>query len=74
MRTKTAEDRKILDLIEPVAEALELSIVRIRLMGGQRRRLQVMAERPADHDITIDECTRLSRAISEVLEIGRAHV
>ena len=68
MRTKTAEDRKILDLIEPVAEALELSIVRIRLMGGQRRRLQVMAERPADHDITIDECTRLSRAISEVLD------
>jgi ribosome maturation factor RimP len=68
LRTKTAEDRKILELVEPVAEALGLSIVRVRLMGGQRRRLQIMAERPADHDIMIEECTRLSRAVSEVLD------
>ena len=68
MRTKTAEDRKILELLDPVAEAAGLAIVRLRLMGGERRRLQVMAERPADHDITIDECARLSRAFSQVLD------
>jgi ribosome maturation factor RimP len=68
VRTKTAEDRKILELLEPVAETLGLDIVRLRLMGGQTRRLQVMAERPADHDISIDECARLSRAFSQVLD------
>ncbi len=69
MRAKTAEDRALLELIDPVAESLGLAVVRVRLMGGtQRRRLQVMAERPADHDISVEECARLSRAISEVLD------
>jgi ribosome maturation factor RimP len=68
VRTKTAEDRKILELLEPVAETLGLDIVRLRLTGGERRRLQVMAERPTDHDISIDECARLSRAFSQVLD------
>ncbi len=38
-------------------------------MGGtQRRRLQIMAERPSDHDISVEECARLSRAVSEVFD------
>lgn len=68
VRTKTAEDRRVLELIEPVAESLGLAIVRVRLMGGEVRRLQIMAERPADHDITIQQCARLSRACSLVLD------
>lgn len=68
MRAKTAEDRALIALLDPVAEAMGLAIVRLRLMSGQRRRLQIMAERPADHDITIEECARLSRAVSEVLD------
>ena len=68
MRGKTQEDRQILELLDPVAEAAGYAIVRVRLMGGERRRLQVMAERPADGDMGIDDCTRLSRAVSEVLD------
>ncbi|MBU1324388.1 MAG: ribosome maturation factor RimP [Alphaproteobacteria bacterium] len=69
MKAKTVEDRALLELIEPVAESIGLAIVRVRLMGGTlRRRLQVMAERPSDHDIAVEECARLSRAISEVLD------
>ncbi|QBQ49321.1 ribosome maturation factor RimP [Brevundimonas naejangsanensis] len=69
MRAKTAEDRALLELIDPVAESLGLAVVRVRLMGGTlRRRLQVMAERQADHDISVEECARLSRAVSEVLD------
>ena len=69
MRAKTVEDRQILDLVDPVADSIGLSIVRVRLMGGTlRRRLQVMAERPSDHDISVAECARLSRAMSEVLD------
>ena len=69
MRAKTAEDRALIELLDPVAESLGLEIVRVRLMGGtQRRRLQIMAERPSDHDISVEECARLSRAVSEVLD------
>lgn len=69
MRAKTGEDRKLLELLEPVAEGLGLEIVRIRLMGGtQRRRLQIMAERPSDQEINVEECAALSRAVSEVMD------
>ena len=68
MRGKTQEDRQIIELLDPVAEAAGYAIVRLRLMGGERRRLQVMAERPSDGEMGIDDCTRLSRAISEVLD------
>ena len=68
MRAKTAEDRKILELIDPVAESQGVEIVRVRLMSGAVRRLQIMAEDPATHDFTINQCTRLSRAISAVMD------
>lgn len=68
MRGKTQEDRMLLDLLDPVAEAAGYELVRLRLMSGaQSRRLQIMAERP-DGEMNVEDCTRLSRAISEVLD------
>ena len=68
MRGKTSEDRQLLELLDPVAEAAGYEIVRLWLMGGATRRLQIMAERPEDGEMGIDDCTRLSRAVSEVLD------
>ena len=70
MRGKTPEDRSLLELLDPVAEAAGYAIVRLRLMGGgaKGRSLQIMAERPADGDMDISDCTRLSRAVSEVMD------
>ena len=70
MRAKTPEDRKLLELLDPVVEAHGFELVRLRLMGGTAsgRTLQIMAERPADGELGIDDCVRLSRAISEVLD------
>ena len=70
MRGKTPEDRQLLELLDPVAEAAGYGIVRLRLMGGgaRGRSLQIMAERPADGDMDIDDCARLSRAVSEVMD------
>lgn len=69
MRGKTAEDLRLLELLDPVAEAAGYDIVRLRLMGGEKqRRLQVMAERPSDGDMNVEDCARLSRALSEVLD------
>ena len=69
MRGKTAEDIKLLELLDPVAEATGYEIVRLRLMGGsETRRLQIMAERPSDGDMNVEDCARLSRAISEIMD------
>ena len=70
MRGKTPDDRRLLELLDPVAEAVGYDIVRLRLMGGERsgRTLQIMAERPADGDMGIADCTKLSRAISDVID------
>ena len=69
MRGKTAEDLKLLELLDPVSEAAGYAIVRLRLMGGtERRKLQIMAERPSDGDMNVEDCARLSRAISEIMD------
>jgi ribosome maturation factor RimP len=68
VRGKTSEDNQLLELLDPVADAAGYEIVRLRLMGGATRRLQIMAERPEDGEMGIDDCTKLSRAISEILD------
>jgi ribosome maturation factor RimP len=51
-----------------VAGAAGYEIVRLRLMGGDHaRRLQVMAETP-EGEMNVEDCARLSRALSEVLD------
>jgi ribosome maturation factor RimP len=67
VRGKTSEDRTLMELLDPVAEAAGYEIVRLRLMGGQTRRLQIMAERP-DGTMDVEDCARLSRAISQVMD------
>jgi ribosome maturation factor RimP len=54
-------------ILEPVVEAAGYRLVRLRLMGGKRKTLQVMAER-ADGTMNVDDCADLSRALSEFLE------
>ena len=72
MRGRTPEDIRLLDLLDPVAEAAGYEIVRLRLMGGGVRRLQIMAERPDPEGgpgrMEIEDCTILARAVSEVLD------
>lgn len=68
LRGKTAEDRDLIALLEPVAEAAGYELVRLRLMGGEAaRRLQIMAERP-DGSMNVEDCARLSRAISVLMD------
>ena len=68
LRGKTPEDRRLLELLDPVAESVGYEIVRLRMMGGAARRtLQIMAERP-DGEMNVDDCATLSRAIGDVLD------
>lgn len=62
------DGRTTLDtLVAPAVEAAGYRLVRLRLMGGKRKTLQVMAERP-DGGMDVEDCAALSRALSEVLE------
>jgi len=65
---KTAIDRRIADIIGPVIEGLGFELVRVRLMGGKTRILQIMADRP-DGGIGVDECADISTAVSAVLDV-----
>lgn len=54
-------------LIAPQVEAAGYRLVRLRLIGGKRKTLQVMAERP-DGRMDVEDCAKLSRALSEFLD------
>ena len=56
-------------LIEPEVEAEGLALVRVKMTGGTSDpTLQVMAERPDTRQLTLEDCARLSRRLSERLD------
>lgn len=65
---KTAIDRRLAGIVGPVIEGMGFELVRIRLMGGKTRILQIMADRP-DGGIEVDECAAISTAVSAVLDV-----
>ncbi len=65
---KSAIDRRLADIVGPVIEGLGFELVRIRLMGGRTRILQIMADRP-DGGIEVDDCGKISTAVSAVLDV-----
>jgi len=65
---KTPLIKKIEHILTPVVESMGFEIVRILMTGSGKPTLQIMAER-ADGSITIDECGKLSQAISTVLDV-----
>ncbi len=65
---KTAMDRRLADIIQPVIAGLGFELGRIRLMGGATRTLQIMADKP-DGGIEVDHCGDISTAISAVLDV-----
>jgi len=67
MRAQSEIEIRILDMIEPEAKALGLDVVRVRVMGSRTPVLQIMAERP-DGTVDVEDCAKLSRRISPVLE------
>ena len=64
----TQQEQTILSLIEPLADGLGMEVVRVRLMGGKRPTLQVMAEKAGGAPTSVDACADLSHATTPVLE------
>ena len=54
-------------ILTPAIEAAGYRLVRLRLMGGQTKTLQIMAERP-DGSMNVEDCATLSHALLDFLE------
>jgi ribosome maturation factor RimP len=65
---KSAIDRRLAEIVSPVLEDMGFELVRVRLMGGETKTLQIMAERP-EGGITVDECGEISTAVSAILDV-----
>jgi ribosome maturation factor RimP len=65
---KTAIDRRLAEIVRPVIEGMGFELVRIRLMGGKTRILQIMADKP-EGGIDVDDCGEISTAVSLVLDV-----
>ncbi|MSO54002.1 MAG: ribosome maturation factor RimP [Rhodospirillales bacterium] len=61
-------EARVESLIEPIAEELGYTLVRVRMMGGRHALLQIMAEPIGGGVMTVEGCVELSRAFSEVLD------
>jgi len=69
VKTKTSMDERILAICVPVAADMGYNIVRIRVQGGKRSVVQIMAERLSDGLMNVSDCAQLSRALSSTFEV-----
>ena len=65
---KAQMDRRLTEIVQPTIEAMGYELVRLRFMGGRKPTLQIMADTP-DGGIEVDDCARISRAVSAVLDV-----
>ena len=65
---KTSMDRRMAEIITPVIEDMGFELVRVRLMGGETKTLQIMADK-ADGGIEVDDCANISTAVSATLDV-----
>jgi ribosome maturation factor RimP len=56
-------------MITPAIESMGFEVVRVTLSGGGRAVLQVMAERAGGGSMTVDDCARISRTVSTILDV-----
>ena len=66
-RTIFAAASHLEPIFEPVIEQAGFRLVRLRIMGGAQKTLQVMAERP-DGSMDVEGCTALSHALLDFIE------
>lgn len=60
---------RIAELVGPTITAMGYALVRIQVLGRQRLRVQIMAEKADGSGMLIDDCAALSRALSAVLDV-----
>ena len=62
----SAIEVKVTEIITPVAEDMGFRIVEVTLKGGI---LQILAENPETKNLGVDDCAKLSREVSALLDV-----
>jgi ribosome maturation factor RimP len=62
------QSKEIERLIAPSVDELGYELVRVQLQGGRKATLQIMAERRDRRAMMVEDCARISRAISVRLD------
>ena len=65
---KTAIDRKVAEIIDPMISEMGFELVRVRLISDEETTLQIMADR-AVGGIEVDDLADISTSISAVLDV-----
>lgn len=65
---RAAIDLRLAEIVKPAVEAAGFELVRLRLMSGKTRILQIMADRP-EGGIEIDELGEITRLVGAVLDV-----
>jgi len=65
LRRETGPSLRVAALVEPMLQDMGFRLVRVKMSGPT---LQIMAERP-DGTFSIDDCEKVSRAISPMLDV-----
>jgi ribosome maturation factor RimP len=63
-----AIDRRLAGIVQPLIEGMGYELVRLRLMSGKSKILQIMAEKP-EGGIEVDDCAKISSAVSAILDV-----
>lgn len=67
-----AVDSGIERLVTPALEAMGFAVVRVRLTGQPERTLQIMVELLDGSTVSVDDCGKISRAVSALLDVEEA--
>lgn len=61
---------RIREIIEPTIEDMGFEIVRVVVMNGRHAKIQIMAEKANYGGIHVDQCAKISREVSALLDVN----
>eukprot|EP01037_Dinobryon_pediforme_P006646 gene6646-6715_t len=62
-------EARIIGIIHPTVSALGYELVRVMVLGRERPTVQIMADRADGQQIAVEDCERISRAVSAVMDV-----
>ena len=63
-------EQRITEIISPVINDMGFALVQVKMTSDDKRNImQVLAEDPKTHNLGVDDCAKLSRAVSAVLDV-----
>ena len=68
MITKTPLENRILLIASPIIEDMGFELIRIRLIDGKSKLIQIMVDSP-EMDITVDDCANISNELSAAIDV-----